>query len=123
MEQFLKFCGDKKIGTMENYSLKDQIKSDFQVFEQNLNGNAVKPFHQVRKAAFDTFEQLGFPTNKHEEWKYSNVKELAGKSFNFHSKSNRLNKCVCYFIICTYINTLVWCRIVINNYIHDCRVE
>ena len=72
---------------MENYSLKDQIKADFQVSEQNLNGNAVKPFHQIRKTAFDTFEKLGFPTTKHEEWKYSNVKGLAGKSFNFHSKS------------------------------------
>jgi Fe-S cluster assembly protein SufD len=72
---------------MENYSLKDQLKSDFQIFEQNLNGNALKPLHQIRKVAFDTFEKLGFPTTKHEEWKYSNVKSLSNKSFNFHSKS------------------------------------
>jgi Fe-S cluster assembly protein SufD len=71
---------------MEN-TLKDQISSDFQVITQNLNGNAIKPFNQIRKAAFDSFEKLGFPTTKHEEWKYSNVKQLTNNSYNFHSKS------------------------------------
>jgi Fe-S cluster assembly protein SufD len=71
---------------MENI-LTNQLKSDFLSFTQNLNGSAVKPFNQIRKAAFDTFDKLGFPTVKHEEWKYSNVKELTNKSFNFNAKS------------------------------------
>lgn len=71
---------------MEN-TLKEQIYTDFQVLTQNLNGNAIKPFNQIRKAAFESFEKLGFPTVKHEEWKYSNVKHLTNTSYNFHSKS------------------------------------
>jgi Fe-S cluster assembly protein SufD len=71
---------------MEN-TLKEQIHTDFQVITQNLNGNAIKPFNQISKAAFESFEKLGFPTTKHEEWKYSNVKQLTNNSYNFHSKS------------------------------------
>jgi Fe-S cluster assembly protein SufD len=71
---------------MENI-LTNQLRSDFQGFTQNLNGSAVKPFNQIRKAAFETFDKLGFPTIKHEEWKYSNVKELTNKLFNFNAKS------------------------------------
>jgi Fe-S cluster assembly protein SufD len=71
---------------MEN-TLSNQLKADFQAITQNLNGSATKPFNQIRKAAFDTFELLGFPTTKHEEWKYSNLKNLSNTNFNFHSKS------------------------------------
>ncbi len=72
---------------MEN-TLKEQLKSDFQAITLNLNGSSIKPFNQIRKAAFDTFEKLGFPTTKHEEWKYSNVKELIAKTYNFNANSN-----------------------------------
>lgn len=70
---------------MEN-SLKSQINTDFQILSKNLNGSAVLPANQIRKAAFDSFEKLGFPTTKHEEWKYSNVKQLTNTLYNFHSK-------------------------------------
>ena len=71
---------------MENI-LNNQLKSDFQAITQNLNGSAIKPFHQIRKTAFDTFEALGLPSIKHEEWKYSNVKNLSNTAYNFHAKS------------------------------------
>ncbi|MES2795570.1 MAG: Fe-S cluster assembly protein SufD [Bacteroidota bacterium] len=74
---------------MENISsLKKQLLVDFQQFEIGLNGNAVKPIHQIRKTAFDTFQQLNFPTIRHEEWKYSNVKSITEKSFNFSGKTD-----------------------------------
>jgi Fe-S cluster assembly protein SufD len=72
---------------MENI-LTNQLRTDFQAITQNLNGSALKPFNQIKKTAFENFEQLGFPTTKHEEWKYSNVKELIGKTFNFNPKSD-----------------------------------
>jgi Fe-S cluster assembly protein SufD len=71
---------------MEN-TLINQLKTDFQAIIQNLNGSATKPFNQIRKAAFESFEKLGFPTPKNEEWKYSNVKSLTNTTFNFHAKS------------------------------------
>lgn len=72
---------------MENISLKDQINTDFQILSKNLNGSAVKPANQIRKVAFDAFNELGFPTTKHEEWKYSNLKGLTNNNYNFNSKS------------------------------------
>jgi len=57
-------------------SLKAQLISDFQTIEGRMNGAAKSAVHQVRQEALKTFETLGFPTIKHEEWKYSNVKNL-----------------------------------------------
>lgn len=37
----------------------------------------------VRKLAFDTFEQKGFPTVKHEDWKYTNIQPLVNRSYVF----------------------------------------
>jgi Fe-S cluster assembly protein SufD len=42
-----------------------------------------------QKKALNLFEaQGGFPTPKHEEWKYSNVKDIVGKQYNFASEGN-----------------------------------
>jgi Fe-S cluster assembly protein SufD len=68
--------------------LKNQLKADFQLNNQNLNGSASSSFNQIKKTAFDIFEKLNFPTIKHEEWKYSNVKSIVGKNFKFHPKSD-----------------------------------
>ena len=34
------------------------------------------------------FEALGFPTTRHEEWKYSNVKNLVNQAFDFNAKTD-----------------------------------
>jgi Fe-S cluster assembly protein SufD len=38
-------------------------------------------FELVRSSAMDSFEQLGFPTVREEEWKYTNLATLAKESF------------------------------------------
>jgi Fe-S cluster assembly protein SufD len=60
-----------------------QLLADFQATETRLNGKSKLPFHQRRREALQSFEQLGFPTVRHEEWKYSNVKNLLGQAFDF----------------------------------------
>jgi Fe-S cluster assembly protein SufD len=57
-----------------NTDLKAQLIADFKDAEGKMNGEAKSPIHLVRQQALQTFDQLGFPTIKHEEWKYSNVK-------------------------------------------------
>ena len=64
-------------------TLKDKLVSDFNDAELRLNGAAQTPLHQTRRAALQSFEKLGFPTTKHEEWKYSNVNKLAQQEFKF----------------------------------------
>ena len=39
-------------------------------------------FSEIRRQAFETFERLGFPTTRHEEWKYTNIQPLLKQDFN-----------------------------------------
>lgn len=50
-----------------------------------MNGASKSAFHQIRRSALQTFETLGFPTIRHEEWKYSNVKAMVGQTYAFDS--------------------------------------
>lgn len=67
----------------ETIDLKSKLISDFKTREQAMNGAAQSPFHQVRRQALTRFEALGFPTPKNEEWKYSNVRNLISREYNF----------------------------------------
>lgn len=57
-------------------ALKDKLESSFLVFENELNGAALGEIHNRRKEAFDRFVETGFPTKRHEEWKYTNLKPI-----------------------------------------------
>ncbi len=52
--------------------LINNILSNFNDFENKLNGSRLSAVHTIRKDAFDKFKQIGFPTAKNEEWKFSN---------------------------------------------------
>lgn len=53
--------------------LKNKLVSHFADFESSINGESKSAIHQVRKAAIEKFKELGFPTTKNEEWKYTNL--------------------------------------------------
>ncbi|WP_236971053.1 Fe-S cluster assembly protein SufD [Membranihabitans marinus] len=63
--------------------LKDQIKNKFEslcAIGQSSEGDSIQ---KLRGKAFATFEQLGFPTIKNEDWKYTNVKPILKDNFSF----------------------------------------
>ncbi|GAB3540327.1 Fe-S cluster assembly protein SufD [Spirosoma fluminis] len=66
---------------------KDQLLAAFRTNEERMNGESKTPLHQVRRAALKQFELLGFPTIRHEEWKYSNVSSLLKEAFELDSQS------------------------------------
>jgi Fe-S cluster assembly protein SufD len=66
--------------------LKAKLIADFSVQETLINGKSESVFCQTRKKAIRQFEKLGFPSAKHEEWKYSNVKNLIGADYNFNGQ-------------------------------------
>lgn len=68
-----------------NTDLKSQLIATFQSNEIRMNGEAKSALHQVRQEAFNQFDKLGFPTIRHEEWKYSNVKGIVSQALNFNS--------------------------------------
>jgi len=47
--------------------------------ESRMNGRA--PLHALRSAARERFEDLGFPTTRNEEWKYTNATPIARTKF------------------------------------------
>ncbi|MCT4622701.1 MAG: Fe-S cluster assembly protein SufD, partial [Schleiferiaceae bacterium] len=69
--------------------LKDKLVSSFIVFENELNGEADTPIHAIRRKAIDTFEELGFPTKRHEEWKYTNLKPILKNDFKLFPKTEK----------------------------------
>lgn len=71
----------------ENINLRDQLIADFTRQEIAANGQAKGADFQQLKEAFVQFEKLGFPTPRHEEWKYTNVKNLVNDAFSFHDTS------------------------------------
>jgi Fe-S cluster assembly protein SufD len=72
----------------ETIDLKTRLITDFHAREAVMNGEASSEFHQKKRAGLARFEQLGFPTIKHEEWKYSNVRDLVSVSYDFNAESS-----------------------------------
>lgn len=75
-----------------NNDLKSQLVANFKAAEERMNGASKSPLHLLRKQALERFDKLGFPTIKHEEWKYSNVKSLVNQAFNFSAAGNLTNE-------------------------------
>jgi Fe-S cluster assembly protein SufD len=55
--------------------------SSFEAFERGLNGESNLPIHVLRKAAMARFVELGFPTAKNEEWRFTNIAPIAKTQF------------------------------------------
>ncbi|MBK7379061.1 MAG: Fe-S cluster assembly protein SufD [Ignavibacteriales bacterium] len=67
---------------MENkIDIKNYYLTQFDEFEKSLNGERSSDFHKVRKEAIGKFADLTFPTQKDEEWKYTNISSL--QKYNF----------------------------------------
>ena len=59
----------------------DWYSDAFKKFEEQLNGQTTSKVHQYRKEAIKSFQDLGYPTTRHEEWKYTNVLPLVDQNF------------------------------------------
>ncbi|MCU0444027.1 MAG: Fe-S cluster assembly protein SufD [Microscillaceae bacterium] len=64
------------------------LLAQFQDFEQGLNGKSQSAWHQIRRQAIQNFQQLGIPSTKHEEWKYTNLSKVFKQDYTFNSQSN-----------------------------------
>lgn len=70
----------EKIST-ENIDLKIKVLEDFRNMEAQVNGEAKSYFNRIRKDAIAYFEELGFPSRKSEEWKYTNISPILKHEF------------------------------------------
>lgn len=65
----------------------DKVLQDFKEVSAGLNGKMELPFNKVKSNAAENLKRLGFPSTRHEEWKYSNVKKIVDSEFEFHPSS------------------------------------
>ncbi len=61
--------------------LKTKLISGFESFENELVAQKKWHFNHVRRTCIENFSALGFPTLKHEEWKYTNLNFLFKNNF------------------------------------------
>lgn len=55
----------------------DSYRADFERFERDDAGRRPQWTQQIRTAAFGRFAELGFPTTRIEDWRYTNVAPIA----------------------------------------------
>ena len=68
---------------MENKTdIKNYYLNQFDEFEKSLNGEKSSEFHKTRKDAISKFGTLSIPTQKDEEWKYTNISSLLKHNFS-----------------------------------------
>ncbi|MBI3579722.1 MAG: Fe-S cluster assembly protein SufD [Ignavibacteriales bacterium] len=56
-------------------------QSNFEMFEKKLNGESNASVHTLRRNAIARFNEMGFPTNKHEEWRFTNINPIVKANF------------------------------------------
>ena len=81
--------------------------SNFEKFENNLNGGSLKPIHQVRKDAIANFSNLNFPTTHDEEWRFTNIAPLLKHNFQPANAIKLKQKQIKNFLLKKLSNNLI----------------
>ncbi|MCX6175599.1 MAG: Fe-S cluster assembly protein SufD [Ignavibacteriales bacterium] len=69
------------MNNIEHKSANEWYVSKFKSFEDKLNGQSKSFLHDIRKNALISLAELSFPTNRNEEWKYTNVTPILKQNF------------------------------------------
>lgn len=58
---------------MATAELQTRLRETFERWMRQGNHHRWSPHHPLRRNAFEVFERLGFPTTRHEDWKYTSL--------------------------------------------------
>jgi len=75
----------------QKYTEPGWHKTNFDTFEKNLNGQSLTPLHIIRKKALSRFNELGFPTVRKEEWRFTNISPIAQTPFKLSAGSEKVD--------------------------------
>jgi Fe-S cluster assembly protein SufD len=67
--------------TSDQQNTTNWYQSEFNAFEQRLNGGSENPLHQLRRKAMERFVKAGFPSTRNEDWRFTNTAPLARLNF------------------------------------------
>ena len=98
--------------------LQDKLINSFEKFGQSLNGSETDSLRKMRTDGIEVFKNLGFPTTKDEEWKYTSLNKCIKRDYDFGAefsldlKSDDIDR-----FLCTGIDSykLVFVNGVFNN--------
>lgn len=74
--------------TAEKISSTEKLVSDFEAVKKTLPGNSF--VQNIRQKAIERFAELGIPSRKNEEYKYSNVQKLFQDEFRIQNSEFRI---------------------------------
>jgi len=66
---------------MHMNEIVEQYTKEYRSFESRLNGETGGPIHAMRTKAIGTFADLGFPTKRDEEWRFTNIAPVLSRPF------------------------------------------
>jgi Fe-S cluster assembly protein SufD len=72
---------EEKIGMKDVDQNIQWYQSKFESFEQSLNGAKKTSVHAMRRDAMQRFMELGFPTTRQEEWRFTNILPITKLQF------------------------------------------
>ena len=65
----------------------DHYLAEFSALRAELPGHGLEWLDRSREGALDTFASTGFPTPRHEDWKYTRVTPIEKRSFKFPGRN------------------------------------
>ncbi len=103
--------------------LKDKLIASFMAFENKDSVETDSDFHKLRAKAMETFEKVGFPIRKNENWKYTSLKRLLKTDYSlfpFQTKHEiQLKEVDTYFLKGIDSYKIVFVDGVYNSYLSD----
>ncbi len=67
----------------------EKFKIQFRRFEEDLNGQKEQALHALRRQALETLRDIGIPTKKDEEWRFTDLQPLFEKTFHVSTAEAR----------------------------------
>jgi len=74
-------------------NINQTLINKFEEFEASLNGASTSAVHDIRKLGIKAFDQIGLPSLKHEEYKFTNLSKVLEKKFDWiapHHESTQI---------------------------------
>ena len=66
---------------IQNKNAVSGYLSDFEKFIKNLNGNNDPSLHEIRRQAISVVSEKGFPTQKDENWRYTDLTPILRENY------------------------------------------
>ena len=70
---------------IKKIDFKKMVADEFDMIKAAMNGNADSEINIMKKEAIKVFSEMGLPTPKHEEWKYTSLNFLRKNDFTIPS--------------------------------------